>query len=80
MPSSPCKSPRAYDIDKSSIGKTESGIQEGLLNPKLKTLNSKETQMSKTQNSRLYNLLTFGFWIMLKITLKTSSPPTGGED
>ena len=27
-----------------------------MLNPKLKILNSKQTQMSKTQNSKLYDL------------------------
>jgi hypothetical protein len=36
-----------------------------MLNPKLETLNSKQTQMSKTLNPRLYNLLAFGFWTYL---------------
>jgi len=29
-----------------------------MLNPKLETLNSKQTQMSKTENSKPYSLLT----------------------
>jgi hypothetical protein len=37
-----------------------------MLNPELETLNSKQTQMSKTQNFKRYNLLSFRFWICLE--------------
>jgi hypothetical protein len=37
-----------------------------MLNSKLKTLNSKQTQIFKTQNSKPRNLLSFVFWICLE--------------
>jgi hypothetical protein len=37
-----------------------------MLNPKLKTLNSKQTQMYKAQNGVHHNLLSFRFWICLE--------------
>jgi len=39
----------------------EDQCETKLLNPKLETLNSKQTQISKAQNSKLFNLLNFGF-------------------
>jgi hypothetical protein len=36
-----------------------------MLNSKLETLNSKQTQMPKTQNLKQYNFLSFRFWICL---------------
>jgi hypothetical protein len=36
-----------------------------MLNPKLEILNSKQTQMSKPQKSKPYDLLTFEFWVYL---------------
>jgi len=35
-----------------------------MLNSKLKTLNSKQTQMPKIQNLRLYNLLLLDFGLV----------------
>jgi len=42
-----------------------SKLETKMLNPKLETLNSKQTQISKAQNSKPYNLLNFRFWIYL---------------
>ncbi len=59
-----------HDITKSEIpisgdASVKDQLETKMLNPKLETLNSKQTQMSETQHSELHSLLSFRFWICL---------------
>jgi len=49
------------------VGRRQAKLEMEMLNPKLKTLNSKQTQISKPQNSKpsFQSFLSFSFWACL---------------